>query len=233
VWGFFCLLSVFLIYLSPYVIEPLFVKFEPVTDPELVPQVRELARRAGFSVSKVLKMDASRRTAHSNAYFTGIGRVKRIVLFDTLLDQMSRPEIVAVLAHEAGHWKKMHIPQRLAATALVSLAGFYLAHVLLSYEGLPGWVGLESGSFYARVLILALAGSVVSFFMTPLAAAVSRFQERQADRYACDLTRNPQAMGSALATLTKENLSNLHPHPVYAWFTYSHPPVVQRIKDLA
>lgn len=232
VWAFFLVFSIFVMYIAPYVIEPLFFTFEPLRIEGLEDRIRALLQRAGLSVSRVFQVDASRRSRHSNAYFTGIGRVKRIVLFDTLLDRMTEDEVLAVLAHEAGHWKKRHILKKLVLTEVIGLAAFFLAFRLLAWEGLPGLVGLEGASFYLRVVILGFLASIMLFPLTPLFSALARRDEREADRFAADLTGNAGALASALVKLSKENLSNLHPHPLYATFYYSHPPVVERVREL-
>jgi STE24 endopeptidase len=232
VWAFFLAFGIFIMYLAPYVIEPLFFKFEPLRTEGLEDKVRELMDRAGLKVSRVFQVDASRRSRHSNAYFTGIGRVKRIVLFDTLLEQMSHGEILAVLAHEVGHWKKRHVLKGIVLTEALALIGLYLAYQLVSWEGLPGLTDLSAASFYARTLILGFVGSLVAFPLTPLFTYISRRYESDADRFASDLTRRPEELASALVKLSSENLSNLHPHPLYAKFYYSHPPVVERIRAL-
>lgn len=232
VWGFFALVTLFLIYLSPYVIEPLFFKFEPIRREELNKKIRALMEKAGLLVERVQQVDASRRSRHSNAYFTGIGKVKRIVLFDTLLEQMADEEVLAVLAHEAGHWKKGHVWKRLAVMEGGSLAAFYVAFRLLQWGGLPGLLGLAELSFYSQVVILAFLGALASFPLTPLFSWLSRQAERQADRFADGLTDAPQHLAAALVKLARENLANLHPHPLYAWFYYSHPPVVERVRKL-
>jgi STE24 endopeptidase len=232
VWTFFLAVGVFVMYLSPYVIEPLFFKFEPLRAEGLEDKVRALMERAGLKVSRVFQVDASRRSRHSNAYFTGIGRVKRIVLFDTLLDQMSHDEILAVLAHEVGHWKKRHVLKGLILSEALALFGLFLAYRIVSWDGLPRLTGLSDASFYARTLIVGFVGSLVAFPLTPLFNYVSRRHEGEADRFASDLTGQPEAFASALVKLSSENLSNLHPHPLYAKFYYSHPPVVERIRSL-
>ena len=232
VWALVALVTLFLMYLSPYLIEPLFYKFEPVRDEELKGRIEALMAKAGLQVSRVQQVDASRRSRHSNAYFTGIGRVKRIVLFDTLLAQMSADEILAILAHEAGHWKKGHIRRRLWSAELLSLAAFFLAWWLLGWGGLPQLLGLEQASFFAQVVILGFLGSLVSFPLTPFGSWLSRRHEWQADSFAVELTGEPRCLASALVKLSKENLANLHPHPLYAWFHYSHPPIVERVRAL-
>jgi len=232
VWGFAALVSLFLMFISPYVIEPLFNRFEPVTEEGLKDEIAAMMARAGLTVGRVVQMDASRRSSHSNAYFTGIGKVKRIVLFDTLLRQMSHPEIVAVLAHEIGHWKLGHILRRLLLAELLALAGSWLAFQAVQWPGLPGLLGMEGGSLAARLVVAGFVGSLLMFPLTPLGAWISRRHERQADDFACRITGKPEALATALVKLSAENLANLHPHPFYAAFYYSHPPVVERVRLL-
>lgn len=232
VWLFFLFFGIFLMYLSPLVIEPLFFKFEPLKAEGLEARVRELMERAGLTVSRVFQVDASRRSRHSNAYFTGIGRVKRIVLFDTLIEQMDQEEVLAVLAHEAGHWKRRHVLKRIILSETTAFIGTYLTFRLLSWEGLPGILGLEGTSLYANVVIIGFLGSIALFPLTPFFSFLSRRHEREADRFAAVLTGQPEAMASALVKLSRENLSNLHPHPWYVAFYYSHPPVLERVRSL-
>jgi len=233
VWAFMALFSLFMMFISPYVIEPLFNKFEPVTEEGLEAEIRAMMEKAGLKVGRVMQMDASRRSRHSNAYFTGIGKVKRIVLFDTLIRQMSHGEIVAVLAHEIGHWKKGHIWKRLLTAEVLALGGAWLSFQLLTWPGLPGLMGLPVDlSFPSRMVILGFIGSLVMFPLTPLSAWRSRCHEREADRFATDLTGRPQDLASALVKMSVENLSNLFPHPFYAAFYYSHPPAVERVRSL-
>jgi STE24 endopeptidase len=232
VWAFFLAFSLFMMYIAPYVIEPLFFKFEPVKAEGLEEKVRLLMERAGVRVSRVFQVDASRRSRHSNAYFTGIGKVKRIVLFDTLIEQMSQDEILAVLAHEVGHWKKRHVLKRIILTEMSAFAGLFIAYHLLQWDGLPALIGSSPLSFYAKVVVVGFLGSLAMFPLTPLFSFLSRRDEREADRFASVLTGHPEALADALIKLSRENLSNLHPHPLYAKFYYSHPPVVERIRDL-
>ncbi len=232
VWVVFLLFSIFLMYISPYVIEPLFFKFEPVQTEGLEEQIRVLVEKAGLKVENVFQVDASKRSRHSNAYFSGIGRVKRIVLFDTLLKSMSQREILAILAHEVGHWKKKHVLKRVIVTEIVALGAIFFAYKLLSWEGLPEMIGLEQGSFYVRFTILGFLGSLLMFPLTPGLSFLSRKHEWQADRFACELTGRPLDLAEALIKLSRQNLANLHPHPLYAAFYYSHPPVVERVRRL-
>lgn len=233
VWAFMALFGLFMMFLSPYVIEPLFNRFEPVTEEGLEDEIRAVMEKAGLRVGRVMRMDASRRSRHSNAYFTGIGKVKRIVLYDTLIQQMSHGEIVAVLAHEIGHWKKGHIWKRLLWAELMALAGSWLFFQLLNWPGLPGLIGLPPTiSLPARMVVLGFLASLALFPFTPLGAWYSRRHEREADRFAAELTGRPQDLASAMVKLSVENLSNLFPHPLYASFYYSHPPAVERVRTL-
>jgi STE24 endopeptidase len=219
-------------FLSPYVIEPLFNKMEPLEVEGLSDGIRAMTEKAGVHVGRVLKVDASRRSSHSNAYFTGLGRVKRVVLFDTLLSQMSHAQILAVLAHELGHWKKHHVLVRMLVMLALLVAGAYLAFSLVPSATLPELVGLSAASFPARIVILLVAASTLLFPLTPLFSAWSRRDEREADRFAVELHGHARDLADALAKLGTENLSNLHPHPLYAKFYYSHPPLVERIGTL-
>src|SRR6478609_12067831 len=226
--GFSLLLTV----LSPYLIEPLFYRMEPLDVAGLREGIRALTERAGVHVGRVLKVDASRRSGHSNAYFTGIGRQKRVVLFDTLLAQMTEPQILAVLAHELGHWKKQHVLTRMIVMQLLLFVFAYLGFLLAPSAALPQLLGLSEASFPARITIVGIAASLLMFPLTPIFSAWSRRDERQADQFAVELHGAPLELAGALAKLGTENLSNLHPHPLYAAFYYSHPPLAERIGGL-
>ncbi len=232
VWCFFLVFGIFMMYISPYVIEPLFHKFTPVDDEELEAGIRGLMDKVGIKVSRVFKMDASKRTKHTNAYFTGIGKVKRIVLYDTLIEKMDKDEIISVLAHEAGHWKKRHLLKHIIATEAIALIAIYAAYHLLQGDFLIELFHIEKSSFFAKVIILGFIGSIVTFPFSPVSHYFSRRHENEADKYSYELTGNSESMISALVKLSKDNLSNLHPHPLYALFHYSHPPVLERIKSI-
>ncbi|NVN90038.1 MAG: M48 family metallopeptidase [Desulfuromonadales bacterium] len=233
VWSFMAVFSLFMMFISPYVIEPLFNKFEPVTEAGLEDDIRVMMEKAGLKVGRVMQMDASRRSKHSNAYFTGIGKVKRIVLYDTLIKQMSHGEIVAVLAHEIGHWKKGHVWKRLLWAEVMALIGSWVSFQLLHWPGLPGILGLpETISLPARMVVVGFIASLALFPLTPFSAWRSRCHEWEADRFAADLTGRPRDLASAMVKLSVENLSNLFPHALYAAFYYSHPPAVERVRVL-
>ncbi len=232
VWCFFLAFGIFMMYISPYVIEPLFHKFTPVGDEKLEEGIRALMEKVGIKVSRVFKIDASKRTKHTNAYFTGIGKVKRIVLYDTLIEKMDYDEIMSVLAHEAGHWKKKHILKSIIVTETIALISIYVAYHVIQSDILINLFNIKESSFFAKLIILGFIGSIVSFPFGPVFHHFSRKHENEADKYSFDLTRNPDSMISALVKLSKDNLSNLHPHPLYALFHYSHPPVLERIRKI-
>ena len=231
-WLFFLLFSVFLLYISPYVIEPLFNEFKPMEDSSLEGRIKEIMTRAGLKINRIFSMDASKRSSHSNAYFSGIGHVKRIVLFDTLLANHEDDEILAILAHEAGHWKKKHVLKMLVFSQAIGFIAFYLAHKLTAGDVLVEIFRLDNSTIYAKLLLVVFIGTLALFPLKPLMAYVSRRHELEADNFALQLTRTPDAMANALIKLGKDNLANLHPHPFYASVYYSHPPLAQRVKRI-
>jgi len=221
-----------MMYISPYVIEPLFNKFTPLEEQVLVEQIKHMLHKVSITVSRVFRMDASKRSRHTNAYFSGIGRVKRIILYDTLLETMNHDEIIAVLAHEAGHWKRKHILKMIIATELLSFFILYGVFRIFQTDFLTDLFLIQNGTFFAKIVILGFLGGIVSLLFIPFSSSISRRFEREADRFAFSLSGNNESMISALIKLSKDNLSNLHPHPLYAAFYYSHPPMVQRIEHI-
>ncbi|MBC8316887.1 MAG: M48 family metallopeptidase [Desulfobulbaceae bacterium] len=232
VWLFLLIFKLFMLYISPYVIEPLFNKFVPIADKGLEEKIKQLFVRAGLSISRVFTMDASRRSGHGNAYFSGIGHVKRIVLFDTLLEKSSDDEILAILAHEAGHWKKKHILKRLVMMECFSFVGIYVAWTLVQGDWLAQIFGIADPTLYVKLLLVGFCSMLVLFPLKPVFAWFSRKDEWEADRYAVDLTGTPHTLARALVKLGRDNLANLHPHPWYTAFYYSHPPLSQRVSRL-
>ena len=231
-WIFLLLFSIFLLYVSPYVIEPLFNKFSPIENTTLEGRIKELMSKIGLKINRVFSMDASKRSSHSNAYFTGIGHVKRIVLFDTLLANHDDDEIISILAHEAGHWKKKHVLKMLVFSQAFALIGFYAAYRLTAGDFLAELFMLDMPSKHAQLLLVAFVGSLVLFPLKPLMAYISRRHEIEADDFAMQLTHMPACMANGLIKLGKDNLANLHPHPWYAAMYYSHPPLAQRVKRI-
>ena len=231
-WGALVLWQLFLMAIAPNVIMPLFNKFTPLEDDALKARVQALMQRAGFQAKGFFVMDGSRRSAHSNAFFTGFGASKRVVFFDTLLKQLSTAEMEAVLAHELGHFKHRHIVKMMAVSFATTLLGLallgWLAQQAWFYTGL-GVVPNMSGSNSALALVLfMLAVPVFSFFLAPLSSWRSRVQEFEADAYAASQT--PAAdLASALLKLYQDNASTLTPDPLFVKFYYSHPPASERL----
>jgi len=209
-WAFFLVFSLFLMYISPYVIEPLFNKFTPISQEYegLVEKIKQMFSKVGIKVNRVFQMDASKRSKHTNAYFTGIGKVKRIILYDTLLQKMNQDEILAVLAHEAGHWKKKHILKRIVISEILGFIGIYISFRILQTNWLTDLFHIDPSTFFAKLVILGLLGSIISFPFTPISSYFSRKQERQADQMAVNLTGSPDGLVSSLIKLSKDNLSS-------------------------
>jgi STE24 endopeptidase len=221
-----------MMWLYPVIIAPLFNKFEPIVNKELENHIQTLMEKAGLQAKGVFRMDASKRSKHTNAYFTGIGKSKRIVLFDTILEAHTGDEILAVLAHELGHWKKKHVHKQLILAELLSLAGFYVLAKLLDWPLMYQTFGFSEPIPYVGLFLIGALFSPLGYFAQPLISAISRKFEREADDYTLTLIQGAEPMISALKRLAADNLANLTPHAIYAWFYYSHPPLVERIKRL-
>ncbi len=222
--------------LHPLVIAPLFNDFTPLAPGPLREAILGLAARLGVRVSGVFVMDGSRRSGHSNAYFTGIGAAKRIVLFDTLVgpgaEGPSAEEILSVLAHEMGHERHHHVAKGLAVSLAGSLAVFAISGLLLQWQALFAAFGFEAASPHALLALLAFCAGPFAFLLTPLASLWSRRHEYEADRFAVEAMDSADGMKAALLRLARENLANLTPHPLYSFFHYSHPALSERIAAL-
>ena len=237
-WGAWAAFSLLMLVIYPTVIAPLFNKFQPLQDELLKARVSALMARCGFAAKGLFVMDGSRRSAHANAYFTGFGAAKRVVFFDTLLEQLTPPEVEAVLAHELGHFKHKHIVKRIAGLFAASLAGFallgWLAQQPWFYAGLgvapnlPPAMGGAVPNHALALLLFMLAVPLFTFFLSPLMAQLSRKHEFEADAYAARQA-NAQDLSNALVKLYKDNASTLTPDPLYVRFYYSHPPASERI----
>jgi len=221
-----------MLWLFPVIILPLFNKFDPIENKELEERIRTLVGKVGLRAKGIFKMDASKRSKHTNAFFVGLGRTKRIVLFDTLLASHTEEEILSVLAHEAGHWKKRHILRMLIPLEVLSLVSFYVVAKFLNWALLYQTFGFQEPIVYVGLFLIGAFISLIGFFAQPLESAISRKFEREADDFALRLTEMAEGMRSALKRLAADNLANLSPHPLYAWFYYSHPPLVERIERL-
>jgi STE24 endopeptidase len=234
IWAWAALLAFQLLMavLAPVIILPLFNKFTPLPEGSLRARLLALAGRTQFRAQSVQVMDGSKRSRHSNAFFTGFGKFRKIVLFDTLLQQLDEGELEAVLAHEIGHYKKRHIPKMLLASSAGTLAGFYLLSRLTRQPWFLHSFGFEPGNLVLALLLFGLLSGVVTFWLSPLAHAWSRRYEYQADAFAAKVMEGSRALISALRKLNEKNLSNLTPHPLYSGFYYSHPTLMERERAL-
>ena len=221
-----------MIWLYPVILAPLFNKFIPVENQELTRRIEALMQKAGLRSKGVFQMDASKRSRHTNAYFTGLGKSKRIVLFDTLVGSHTPEEIEAVLAHEIGHWKKKHVLKQLILVETLSLVGFFLLARLLPWAFIYQTFGFPEPTLYVGLLLIAALFSCPAYFAQPLESAFSRKMEQEADDFALRMISSPTPLVTAFKRLAVDNLANLIPHPLYAWFYYSHPPLVERIRRL-
>jgi STE24 endopeptidase len=229
-WAVFLCFQWLVTVLYPIVIEPLFNKFTPLEEGELKTDIEQLVNKEGFKIEGVYQMDATRRTRHTNAYFSGIGKTRRIVLFDSLVESHSREEILSILAHEIGHMKKNHIKKQLVIAGLVSLLLFYAASKLMTSRVLYTSFGFLHMPYYVGLFLAGILWEPLSFFLSPIGMAISRKFERDADAYSFQVLKRAKPLAGALKKMAKENLSNLMPHPVYVFFNYSHPPLLERIR---
>ena len=232
-WGSLLLFQLLMVVLAPVVIMPLFNKFTPLPEGNLRQRLLALGRKTAFPAHNIQVMDGSKRSRHSNAFFTGFGRFRKIVLFDTLIAQLNEPELEAVLAHEIGHYKKRHIVKILAWSAMASLAGLYALSLLMQQPWFYRAFGFEPTQPVAALLLFALLSGAVTFWLSPLANLWSRRYEYEADAYAAKITGEVDSLTGALRKLNEKNLSNLTPHPLFSAFYYSHPTLLERETALA
>lgn len=216
----------------PTLIAPLFNRFSPVADDSLRDAIAELAQRVGLQTSGIFTMDGSKRSGHSNAYFTGLGKAKRIVLFDTLLEQLDRPQLLSVLAHEMGHYKMRHVLKGLGVSAIFTLAGLWVLSLLLDYPPLFRTFGLDGPAHYTALVIFSLISGPFTFWLAPFMNRISRRHEYEADGFAVRLLEDGQPLEEALVALTVNNLSNPTPHPWYSTYHDSHPATAERVRAI-
>ena len=234
-WAALLAFQFLMMVLAPVLILPLFNKFTPLPEGGLRERLLALAKRTDFHASHIQVMDGSKRSRHSNAFFTGFGRLRKIVLFDTLIQQLTETELEAVLAHEIGHFKKKHIPKMLAFSALSSFAGFFLISFLARQEWFYRGFGFafEPGQIAPALLLFSILSGAVMFWFSPLTHWWSRRHEYEADAFAAEVMNAPRPLIGALRKLNEKNLSNLTPHPFYSGFYYSHPTMLEREQALA
>ncbi len=219
-------------FLAPVLIMPLFNRFMPISDETLKDSIMTYCKQESFQLLGLYTMDGSKRTTKLNAFFTGLGRFKKIVFYDTLLLKLSHDEIVAVLAHEMGHYKHLHLYKQLILGMIQSALLFYLLSLTLGNLPLAQAFGLNQPSIYTSLVIFTFLYTPINLILSCLTNSLSRHFEFQADSYAVNSTPSGEALIQALKKLSKENLSNLTPHPFYVFLHYSHPPTTKRISKL-
>lgn len=231
-WIVTALFSLFLRYVAPTWIMPLFNKFTPLEEGELKKRILDYAAKVRYKLSGIVVMDGSKRSGKSNAFFTGFGKNKRIALFDTLIEKQSPQELVAVLAHEIGHDRKKHILIGTAVGIVHTGVLFFLLSLFLTRQGLFDAFFMDHRSVYAGMLFFGMLYAPVELLLSIGMHAVSRRHEFAADRFSALTTCDPESLVSALKKLSAHNLSNLTPHPFYVFLNHSHPPVLERIRAL-
>jgi STE24 endopeptidase len=228
-WLLMTLFTLFVQFVAPTWIMPLFNKFTPMPDGDLKAAILGYAQSVKFSLANIFVMDGSKRSTKANAFFTGFGRNKRIALFDTLIAKHTAPELVAVLAHEIGHYKKKHIVKGMVVSVLHAGVMFYLLSIFLTHPGLFEAFYMRQPSIYVGLIFFALLYTPIELVLAIFLNLFSRKNEYEADRFAVETTGHPENMITALKKLSVDNLSNLTPHPLMVFLHYSHPPVLQRV----
>jgi STE24 endopeptidase len=231
-WALVIVFMIIMQYVAPTWIMPLFNKFKPLEEGELRAAIVAYAKKIDFPLENVFVMDGSRRSVKSNAFFTGFGMHKRIVLFDTLINNHGIPELLTILAHEIGHYKMRHIFWMMFAGIFQAGVMLYVLSLFISTPSLFEAFYVNQPSVYAGLVFFSLLYSPIDFFLSILLQAVSRKNEYSADRFAVETTCDSQSFITALKKLADHNLSNLTPHPFYVFINYSHPPVLERINAI-
>lgn len=235
IWGFTFLFvfQLLMLILYPRVILPLFNKLEPLKEGELKDRLMQLANRTGFKASTIQVIDGSKRSGHSNAFFTGFGKFRRIVLFDTLIEQLTPIELEAVLAHEIGHYKKGHVPKMLIISAIFTFVAFAAIAWIIKKPWFFESFGFDPASGMVPALILfVLLSSLITFWFSPFMNMLSRKHEYEADAFAKKVMNSPEPLILSLRKLSEKNLANLTPHKLFSAFYYSHPTLIEREKAM-
>jgi STE24 endopeptidase len=231
-WAVTTVFTLIVQFIAPTWIMPLFNKFTPLEDGELKDEILSYAEKVKFPLKGIFVMDGSKRSKKSNAFFTGFGKNKRIVLFDTLIENHTVDELVSVLAHEVGHYKKKHILKSMIISILHMGFMFYLLSLFLSQKGLFDAFYMDMMSVYAGLIFFGMLYTPIEMILSVIMQIFSRKNEYEADRFAAETTNESENMISALKKLSRDNLSNLTPHPFYVFLNYSHPPVLKRIEAI-
>lgn len=231
-WGVMMAFQLLTAALFPVLLAPLFYKFTPLPEGELKDRIFALARQVKFKMAGIFTIDGSKRSAHSNAFFAGMGKTRRIVLFDTLMENLSNDQIISVLAHEMGHNVKKHILKGLILSAISSLIGFYLLSLCLKWPPFFQAFGVPEPSLTVGFVLFGLLSAVFTFPLNPLMKWFSRRNEYESDAFSVEITQDKTSMKEALLNLSKDNLSNLTPHPWYSFYHYSHPTTAERVRAI-
>jgi len=231
-WVVVVMFQIVLTFFAPIVILPLFNKFYPLGDGELRTAIEDYAGSQVFKMKGIFKMDASKRSTKSNAFFIGFGRFRRIVLFDTLIKKHTVDELVSILAHEMGHYKKKHVLKSSMISIIKIGLMFFVVSLFINNEGLFSAFKMQETSIYASLIFFAFLYAPINLVISIFSKILSRKHEYEADSYAVGTYRKPESMISALKKLTVDNLSNLTPHPLKVFLSYSHPPVLERIDSI-
>ena len=231
-WGSVVVLQVILLFVAPVLIMPLFNKYTPLSDGELKTTLETYIHAQRVQMRGLFTMDGSRRSAHSNAFFTGFGRFRRIVLFDTLIEKHTVPEVLTIVAHEMGHCTKRHVLFSLLLSVGILAGIFALLPLFLYNDALAAAFGMKHATVYAGLAFFGFLFTPISVFLNIFTSALSRRFEYQADAFAAQTTGQPEAMIAALKKLNVDNYSHLTPHPMVVFLRYSHPPVMERIRAI-
>ena len=232
VWIFLTIFSIIIQPIFIHFIAPMFNKFSPLNDGELKSAITKYSKKINFPISRIDVMDGSKRSNHSNAYFTGFGKSKRIALFDTLINNHSTEEIVSVVAHEAGHYKKKHIFFGMILGVIQTGLMLFLFNFIINEVALYKVFGVSEPSIYSGLVFFGLLFTPINMILSLISLSISRKNEFEADQYALDTTNNPQALISMLKGLASDNLSHLTPHPFTVFLQYTHPPIYERVKKI-
>ena len=231
-WGVVSLFSLTMVFIFPTWIMPIFNRFNPMESGGLKDAIFRYAESVEFEIQKIFVMDGSKRSSKSNAFFSGFGRNRRIALFDTLVDNHTVPELVAVLAHEIGHYKKKHVYQNIIVSIVHTGVVFFLLSIVLGSDGLYEAFFMEKQSTYAGLLFFGLLFTPIEVILSVVMHMVSRKHEYEADRWAVETVDDPRGLVTGLKKLSSDNLSNMTPHPFYVFLNYSHPPLAQRVSAI-
>jgi len=231
-WIGVTLFQLFLIFIAPVTIMPLFNKFIPLEPSAIKDAIENYADSQKFKIKGIFKMDASRRSVKSNAFFTGFGKYRRVALFDTLIERQSSDELVSILAHEIGHYKKGHILKHIVLSIVTTGLMFFIFSFFINNKGLFSAFKMEKTSIYASLVFFSFLYTPINFILSIFTNAISRKYEYEADEFSVRTYKKPEAMILALKKLTVDNLINLTPHPLKVFLHYSHPPVLERIKAI-